>query len=81
MSQLLARMELIEDTGVREIDISWINSNYQRFLFHNVRTISADRLRELVAPRRYLALVCFLHQAWRDNPRPRRRHVRQTPGA
>ena len=27
---------------------------------------SADRVREMAAPRRHLALVCFLHQAWRD---------------
>ena len=67
MSELLARLELIEDTGVLEIDIDWINGNYQRYLFHSVRTASADRLRqEMSAPRRYLALVCFLHQAWRD---------------
>ena len=66
MNRLLAKLGLIEDTGVLEMDISWINGNYQRFLFHNVRTMSADRLRELMAPRRYLALVCFLNQAWRD---------------
>ena len=66
MSRLLAKLGLIEETGVLEIDIDWINGNYQRFLFHSVRTMSADRLRELVAPRRYLSLVCFLRQAWRD---------------
>ena len=33
MSELLARLELIEDTGVLEIDIDWINGNYQRYLF------------------------------------------------
>ena len=66
MGRLLAKLELIEDTGVLEVDINWINANYQRFLFHSVRTMSADRLRELIAPRRYLALVCFLRQTWRD---------------
>ena len=67
MSGLLARLELIEGTGVLEIDINWINGNYQRFLFHSVRTASADRLREeMPAPRRYLALVCFLRQVWHD---------------
>ena len=40
--------------------------NYQRILFHSVRTASADRVRRMAAPRRHLALVCFLHQAWRD---------------
>lgn len=67
MSRLLAKLELIEDTGILEIDINWVNGNYQRYLFHSVRTTAADRLREeMAAPRRYLALVCFLHQAWRD---------------
>ena len=66
MKQLLARLELIEATGVLEIDVGWVNGNYQRILFHSVRTASADRVREMAAPRRHLALVCFLHQAWRD---------------
>ena len=66
MKRLLARLELIEATGVLEVDIGWVNGNYQRILFHSVRTASADRVREMAAPRRHLALVCFLHQAWRD---------------
>ena len=49
-----------------EVDISWVNANYQRVLFHSVRSVSADRLREMVTPRRRLTLVCFLHQAWHD---------------
>ena len=56
----------VEATGVLDIDVSWVNGNYQRILFHSVRTASADRVREMAAPRRHLALVCFLHQAWRD---------------
>ena len=66
MKRLLARLELIEATGVLEVDVGWINGNYQRILFHSVRTASADRVRRMAAPRRHLALVCFLHQAWRD---------------
>ena len=46
--------------------MGWVNGNYQRILFHSVRTASADRVREMAAPRRHLTLVCFLHQAWRD---------------
>ena len=49
MKQLLAKLEVIEDTGVLEVGINWINANYQRFLFYSVRTMSADRLRD-VAP-------------------------------
>ena len=66
MKRLLERLDVIEATGVLEIDVSWINGNYQRVLFHSVQNASADRMREMAAPRRYLALVCFLHQAWRD---------------
>ena len=66
MRRLLARLDLLEATGVLEIDVGWVNGNYQRNLFDSVRTASADRVREMAAPRRHLALVCFLHQAWRD---------------
>ena len=59
MKRLLARLEL-------EVDVGWVNGNYQRILFHSVRTASADRVRRMAPPRRHLALVCFLHQAWRD---------------
>ena len=59
MKRLLARLELIEATGV--LDVDWVNGNYQRILFHSVRTASADRVRRMAAPRRHLALVCFLH--------------------
>ena len=68
MKRLLARLELIEATGVLGVDVGWVNGNYQRILFHSVRTASADRVRRMAAPRRHLALVCFLHQAWRDKP-------------
>ena len=66
MKRLLARLELIEATGVLAVDVDWVNGNYQRILFHSVRTASADRVRRMAAPRRHLALVCFLHQTWRD---------------
>ena len=79
MKRLLARLEVIEATGVLEIDVGWVNGNYQRILFHSVRTASADRVREMAAPRRHLALVCFLHQAVARHARPGRRHVRQAP--
>ena len=66
MKRLLARLELIEATGVLGVNVDWVNGNYQRILFHSVRTASADRVRRMAAPRRHLALVCFLHQTWRD---------------
>ena len=62
----MTRLALIEATGVLGIDVGWVTGHYQRILFHSVRIASAARIREMAAPRRHLALVFFLHQAWRD---------------
>ncbi|MYN68397.1 MAG: hypothetical protein F4X11_25830 [Acidobacteria bacterium] len=78
MKRLLARLESIEATGVLDIDVNWVNGN-QRILFHSVRTASAaDRVREMPAPRRHLALVCSCPGVAR-HARPGRRHLRQAP--
>ena len=37
VKRLLARLESIEATGVLDINVSWVNGNYQRILFHSVR--------------------------------------------
>ena len=66
MLALLQKLTLIEATGVLAIDLSWLNSNYQRALFHYVYKGSIDRLRDVIQPRRHAALVCFLWQSYRD---------------
>ena len=66
MLALLKKLAAIEATGVLNVDLSWLNSNYQRALFHQVRKSSAHRVREIVPPRRHAALVCFLWQSYRD---------------
>ena len=67
MLTLLKKLTTIEATGVLGVDLGWLNSNYQRALFHQVRKSSAHRLRELMASsRRQAALVCFLWQSYRD---------------
>ena len=30
-----------------EVDVGWVNGNYQRILFHSVRTASADLVRRI----------------------------------
>ena len=35
MKRLLARLELIEATGVLGVNVDWVNGNYQRILFHS----------------------------------------------
>ena len=67
MLAVLAKLATVEATGVLGVDLTWLNSNYQRALFHQVRKSSAHRLRELLAPpRRQAALVCFLWQSYGD---------------
>ena len=66
MQSLADKLAAIEATGVLGVDLSWLNANYQRALFHYVRKCSADRLREVAQPRRLASLVCFLRQSYRD---------------
>jgi TnpA family transposase len=66
MQTLADKLTAIEATGVMAVDLSWLNANYQRALFHYVRKCSADRLREAGRPRCLAALVCFLRQSYRD---------------
>ena len=66
MQGLADKLTAIEATGVLKVDLSWLNANYQRALFHYVRKCSADRLREVTRPRRLASLVCFLRQSYRD---------------
>jgi TnpA family transposase len=66
MNALIDKMAAIEATGILGIDLSWLNANYQRAMFHYVRKCTADRLRELARPRRLAALTCFMRQSYRD---------------
>src|SRR4051795_2542005 len=66
MQGLADKLTAIEATGVLAVDLSWLNANYQRALFHYVRKCSAARLREVARPRRLASLVCFLRQSYRD---------------
>jgi hypothetical protein len=64
--RLTTKLELIRETETLDIDLSWLNNNYQRSLAHYVRHRSAGRLKQLKRERRYAVLVCFLHQLYAD---------------
>ena len=66
MLTLIGKLRVIEATGVLGVDPLWLNGNYQRALFHQVRKSSVTWLRELAEPRRRAASVCFLCQSYRD---------------
>ncbi len=66
MLRLTEKLEVIGETGVLDLDLSWLNNNYQRSLARHARKCSAHRLREAAASHRYAALVCFLRQTYQD---------------
>ena len=63
---LVKKLTIIQETQVLEIDITWINNNYQRSLAKYAHRCSANRLRELHPLHRYTVLTCFLWQVSRD---------------
>ena len=66
MLALLAKLHAIEATKALNVDLTWLNGNYQRALFHSVKKCSVDRLKTAAPPRRHASMVCFLWQSYRD---------------
>lgn len=66
MLALIAKLHAIEATKALHVDLTWLNGNYQRALFHADKQCSVDRLKTAAPPRRYVSLVCFLWQSYRD---------------
>lgn len=66
MLALMEKLRLVEETGILEVDLSWLSRNYQRALFHYASNSPTDRLKELGDARRYATLVCFLWQSYCD---------------
>lgn len=66
MLNLLRKLEIIENTGILSIDLSWLYNNYQRSLYRYVRRCSADRLKKLALNHRQSVIVCFLDHEYRD---------------
>jgi TnpA family transposase len=65
--RLANKLEAIRGLGVPEVDLSWLNNNYQRSLAKYARRCSAYKLREVEPSHRYSALICFLWQTYRDS--------------
>ncbi len=62
----IRKLHTIEATGATAVDLSWLSSNYQRALYHQVRKSSVHRLREIAPARSTASLICFLWQSYRD---------------
>ena len=66
MKRLTDKLACICATSILDIDLSWLNNNYQRSLASYVRTCDAHRLREVEPYHRYGAIVCYLQQTYQD---------------
>ncbi len=64
MKLLADKLSLIEQTGVLQIDLGWLNNNYKRYLSSYVLRCDAYKLRELAPANRYTSLTCFLREAY-----------------
>lgn len=57
-----AKLERIDETGIGDVDLSWIRGSLRKALARRALRSDAHRLRELKAPHRYAALACFLQE-------------------
>ena len=64
--RLTQTLDRIRETGVLEVDMDWINNNFQRALARYARQCSIYRLRRFKEERRYTVLACFLRQLYQD---------------
>ncbi len=66
MLRLTKNIDEIQKTGVLDLDLSWLNNNFQRALSRYAKRCTASRLRKLEETHRHAVLVCFLWQTYRD---------------
>ncbi len=64
--RLTEKQKAIADTGVLELNLSWLNNNYQRALARQAKNSSVHRLRNADPSHRYASLICFLRQTYQD---------------
>ena len=64
--RLTEKLKAIAETGVLELDLLWLNNNYQRSLARYAKKSSVHRLKKAEASHRYASLICFLTQTHQD---------------
>ncbi len=64
--RLTQTLDQIKETGVLNINMSWVNNNFQRSLARYVQQSTLYRLKRLKEERRYAVLACFLAQLYQD---------------
>jgi len=66
LQHLTAKLDLIQETGVLALDLTWLNPNLQKVLARQAWQASVARLRGLLVPQRYTLVVCFLRQTYQE---------------
>ncbi len=66
MLRLTKKIDQIESMGILEIDLSWLNNNFQRSLTRHAKKSTATKIRRLQDNHRYAVLICFLWQLYKD---------------
>jgi TnpA family transposase len=64
--RLLDKLDQIRAIGILEIDLSWVNNNFQKSLARRAQQYTAHRLKELQEAHRYAVMACFLWQTYLD---------------
>ncbi len=65
-NKLDAKLKVIQASGILNLDMTWLNNNFQRSLARYARQCTLSRLRRLKEERRHAVLVCFLFQLHQD---------------
>ncbi len=64
--RLTKKIEQIEAADILNIDLSWLNNNFQRSLARHAGKSTATKIRRLQDDHRYAVLACFLWQLFKD---------------
>ena len=64
--RLVEKLEMMAEIDVVDLDLSWLNNNFQRTLARFVRRASIDHIRRFADKQRYSMLVCFVRQCYQD---------------
>ncbi len=63
---LIEKLNIIKATNVTNLNLEWLNNNYQRRLAKYALRFSAHRLKQTEVMRRYAILTCFLRQTYNE---------------
>jgi TnpA family transposase len=67
MKTLFSNIQTLEAIGIPNIDLSWLNTNYQNILAKKAQYYSVHRLNELKEGKKYASLICLCKKLYTDS--------------